>query len=276
MRSISFQDLFVKPLAPPGVAIPSQHPLFSHSSSPTLSLFPPTTVRTASYASLESPVSDEGKADAPTPKGSIGFILGDAHPPAATVKMERSVVEPQVMTYVGQELRLAAPTSPTDSVTGKRGAPELSAATGPKRKKKRKARICKELGCDKYVVDHGLCIRHGVREVTRMYMNQMLFAHTRLVGGYTICKIDGCAKRAKSRGICWSHGGGTRCKTDGCAKIAVSLGRCWAHGGGKRCLIETCRKPASERTNNFCSDHFSWYHHQEQEALPEAPRYMAQ
>lgn len=32
-----------------------------------------------------------------------------------------------------------------------------------KRKKKRKARICKEEGCDKYVVDHGLCIRHGVR-----------------------------------------------------------------------------------------------------------------
>jgi len=53
-------------------------------------------------------------------------------------------------------------------------------------------------------------------------------------GGFTICKVEGCAKRAKSRGICWSHGGGTRCKAEGCTKIAVSLGRCWAHGGGTR------------------------------------------
>jgi hypothetical protein len=30
------------------------------------------------------------------------------------------------------------------------------------KKKKRKARICKTEGCDKYVVDQGLCIRHGV------------------------------------------------------------------------------------------------------------------
>lgn len=29
-------------------------------------------------------------------------------------------------------------------------------------KKKRKARICKTDGCEKYVVDRGLCIRHGV------------------------------------------------------------------------------------------------------------------
>lgn len=111
-------------------------------------------------------------------------------------------------------------------------------------------------------------------------------------GGYTICKVDGCTKRAKSRGICWSHGGGTRCKADDCTKIAVSLGLCWAHGGGKsiciylhmtgaqghvidhlrwpelitcyhnlagkRCVAPNCRKPASERTNNFCPDHYSW------------------
>ncbi|RLN86686.1 hypothetical protein BBJ28_00015375 [Nothophytophthora sp. Chile5] len=217
MRSISFQDLFVKPLAPPGVATPSQHPLFSHSSSPTLSLFPPTTVRTASFASLESPVSDEGKGDAPTPKGSIDFILGDARPPATTVKMERSVVEPQVITYVGQELRLAAPTSLSDSVTGKRGAPESSAATGPKRKKKRKARICKELGCDKYVVDHGLCIRHGVREVTCACepSTSLWVAHADdlwlltlfwVVKGGKRCNVEGCNCRAQNRGLCWKHG----------------------------------------------------------------------
>ncbi|POM57494.1 Hypothetical protein PHPALM_37986 [Phytophthora palmivora] len=104
---------------------------------------------------------------------------------------------------------------------------------------------CNVDGCNCRAQNRGLCWKHG---------------------GYTICKVEGCAKRAKSRGICWSHGGGTRCKYDGCSKIAVSLGRCWAHGGCKRCSIETCRKPASERTNNFCTDHFAWYSQQDEGA----------
>jgi hypothetical protein len=40
--------------------------------------------------------------------------------------------------------------------------PSAPAAT-ERTKKKRKARICTTEGCTKYVVDHGLCIRHGVR-----------------------------------------------------------------------------------------------------------------
>ncbi|CAI5715283.1 unnamed protein product [Peronospora destructor] len=96
-------------------------------------------------------------------------------------------------------------------------------------------------------------------------------------GGYTICKVKGCAKRAKSRGICWSHGSGTRCKNKECSKVAVSRGRCWAHGGGKRCLIETCRKPASERTNNFCTDHYTWYiQHGDTTIVTDKRQYLAQ
>jgi hypothetical protein len=44
--------------------------------------------------------------------------------------------------------------------------------------------------------------------------------------------VPSCINRAKSRGFCWSHGGGTRCKADQCEKIAISNGLCWAHGGG--------------------------------------------
>uniref|UniRef100_K3XBW2 WRKY19-like zinc finger domain-containing protein n=1 Tax=Globisporangium ultimum (strain ATCC 200006 / CBS 805.95 / DAOM BR144) TaxID=431595 RepID=K3XBW2_GLOUD len=148
------------------------------------------------------------------------------------------------------------------SLTAARQSPSDQTDAPGKRKKKRKARICKESGCDKYVVDHGLCIRHGggkrcnVEDCNCRAQNRGLcWKH----GGYTICKIEGCTKRAKSRGICWSHGGGTRCKAEGCTKIAVSLGRCWAHGGGKRCIVEGCKKPASERTNNCCTDHFGWF-----------------
>ncbi|TDH73713.1 hypothetical protein CCR75_002632 [Bremia lactucae] len=127
-------------------------------------------------------------------------------------------------------------------------------------KKKRKTRICKFDGCEKYVVDRGLCIRHGggkrcsVEGCSCRAQNRGLcWKH----GGYTHCTVEGCSKRAKSRGICWSHGGGTRCKTGGCIKIAVSNGLCWAHGGGKRCLIDSCQKPAYERNGNLCAEHCS-------------------
>ncbi|KAG1705921.1 hypothetical protein DVH05_002485 [Phytophthora capsici] len=228
MRPMSFQDLFVKSAEP--------------------ARLPPAT-------SLLSPTSafDGLSAADTTPKGSIGFILDNA-----AVKMEPSLVSGAEQ----GEVRLATPTTAM-----KRSLQETSSdavAPGPKRKK-RKARICKEPDCDKYVVDHGLCIRHGGGKRCsiegcncRAQNRGLCWKH----GGYTICKVEGCSKRAKSRGICWSHGGGTRCKFDGCCKIAVSLGRCWAHGGGKRCSIDKCRKPASERTNNFCTDHYAWYSQQ--------------
>lgn len=65
-----------------------------------------------------------------------------------------------------------------------------------------------------------------------------------------------CMNRAKSRGFCWSHGGGTKCKLAACDKIAISNGLCWAHGGGKRCTVTGCRKQAFERTHNLCNHHF--------------------
>ncbi|KAE8891325.1 hypothetical protein PF005_g13138 [Phytophthora fragariae] len=252
MRSMSFQDLFVKS------AEPARLP-------PATSLLSPS----SAFDGLSS--YDVAAAPDTTPKGSIDFILDDAS--HAAVKVELSTVPGAEQ--ASQELRLATPTS----VSSKRCLQDAEAAAPTPKRKKRKARICKEPGCDKYVVDHGLCIRHGggkrcnVEGCNCRAQNRGLcWKH----GGYTICKVDGCAKRAKSRGICWSHGGGTRCKTDGCSKIAVSLGRCWAHGGGKRCSIETCRKPASERTNNFCTDHYAWYGLQEEAAVAEQRQPLAQ
>ncbi|KAI9909101.1 hypothetical protein PsorP6_014689 [Peronosclerospora sorghi] len=87
----------------------------------------------------------------------------------------------------------------------------------PQPKKKRKTRICKSEGCEKYVVDRGLCIRHG---------------------GGKRCSVDGCNCRAQNRGLCWKHGGYTRCTVEGCTKRAKSRGICWSHGGGTRCKHE--------------------------------------
>ncbi|CAI5734908.1 unnamed protein product [Peronospora destructor] len=63
--------------------------------------------------------------------------------------------------------------------------------------------------------------------------------------------------RAKSKGVCWSHGGGTICSSDRCMTIAVSNGVCWAHGGGKRCMTLGCYRPAFERTGNLCPMHYN-------------------
>lgn len=76
-------------------------------------------------------------------------------------------------------------------------------------------------------------------------------------GGWVKCQMEGCKRRGKSRGLCWSHGGGTKCSRGDCSKVAVSNSLCWAHGGGKRCVFEGCKKAAYERNHNFCSQHIA-------------------
>ncbi|CAI5726501.1 unnamed protein product [Peronospora destructor] len=98
MRSMSFQDLFLK-----SSAMPTQL-------SSTTSLPSPN----SACAGLEG--YDMVETADTTVKNSIDFILDEGN--QAAIKLELS--------------------------------------------SKRKARICKEPGCDKHVVDHGLCIRHGV------------------------------------------------------------------------------------------------------------------
>jgi hypothetical protein len=157
MRAMSFEDLFVKSSAAP-------------------TRLPPAT-------SLLSPISafDGTGGFTPadtTPKGSIDFILADA----AAVKLEPSAVSGAAVRDES-ELRLATPTAAATAT--KRGREDAEPAVATPKRKKRKARICKQPGCDKYVVDHGLCIRHG---------------------GGKRCNVEGCNCRAQNRGLCWKHG----------------------------------------------------------------------
>ncbi|RHY02813.1 hypothetical protein DYB25_004275 [Aphanomyces astaci] len=68
-----------------------------------------------------------------------------------------------------------------------------------------------------------------------------------------LCQVEQCTKRAKSGGLCISHGGGKRCDVDGCVKSAKERGFCISHGGGKRCLGERCNKSAL--LGGFCAHH---------------------
>ncbi|KAL4165885.1 hypothetical protein KRP22_014592 [Phytophthora ramorum] len=123
-------------------------------------------------------------------------------------------------------------------------------------------RTCRFAGCTHYVVDHGLCVRHGGGKrctAEGCTARAKHFGRCWRHGGSVECKAPECCNRAKSRGFCWSHGGGTKCKTGACEKIAISNGLCWAHGGGKRCIVPGCRKQAYERTCNYCNSHFQQY-----------------
>ncbi|KAE9015002.1 hypothetical protein PR003_g15487 [Phytophthora rubi] len=124
----------------------------------------------------------------------------------------------------------------------------------------RKSRECKVEGCENYIINKGLCFRHGggkkcsAEGCTSSAKNAGLcWRH----GGWVKCQMEGCKRRGKSRGLCWSHGGGTKCSLADCSKVAVSNSRCWAHGGGKRCVFEGCNKAAYERNQNYCSQHIA-------------------
>lgn len=62
-----------------------------------------------------------------------------------------------------------------------------------------------------------------------------------------VCKVEGCTKGIRSRGLCKAHGGGRRCTTPGCTTSDQGGGHCVLHGGGRRCRIDGCKKSAQWR-----------------------------
>ncbi|CEG41420.1 uncharacterized protein PHALS_11769 [Plasmopara halstedii] len=237
-------ELYPFPQTYPTIRLPSLAPRL-----PTLPSLMTTLAAQGSYTGSSSNLSPSNTSS------SISYILNP--PTRQAVEVSHHMIQHQLYlptsssNVVYHPYRNTVPSVPSSM---------QSTETKTQPKKKRKTRICKSEGCEKYVVDRGLCIRHGggkrcsVEDCNCRAQNRGLcWKH----GGYTRCTVEGCTKRAKSRGICWSHGGGTRCKHGGCSKIAVSHGLCWAHGGGKRCLVDSCHKPAYERNGNLCAEHGS-------------------
>ncbi|RLN52637.1 hypothetical protein BBJ28_00009660 [Nothophytophthora sp. Chile5] len=62
-----------------------------------------------------------------------------------------------------------------------------------------------------------------------------------------ICRMVGCTKGIRSRGLCKAHGGGRRCTTPGCEISDQGGGHCIAHGGGRRCSVGGCQKSAQSK-----------------------------
>lgn len=74
-------------------------------------------------------------------------------------------------------------------------------------------------------------------------------------GGGRRCRVDGCSNGAVSRDLCKRHGGGRRCRIAGCTSSSESGGLCYSHGGGRRCNLPWCS--ARAKKGGYCALHFS-------------------
>lgn len=72
-------------------------------------------------------------------------------------------------------------------------------------------------------------------------------------GGGRRCRMDGCNNGAVSRDLCKRHGGGRRCRISGCKSSSESGGLCYSHGGGRRCSLSWCS--ARAKKGGFCAVH---------------------
>ncbi|KAF1329592.1 hypothetical protein FI667_g5817, partial [Globisporangium splendens] len=72
-------------------------------------------------------------------------------------------------------------------------------------------------------------------------------------GGGRRCRMDGCNNGAVSRDLCKRHGGGRRCRINGCKSSSESGGLCYSHGGGRRCNLSWCS--ARAKKGGFCAVH---------------------
>lgn len=72
-------------------------------------------------------------------------------------------------------------------------------------------------------------------------------------GGGRRCRVDNCANGAVSRDLCKRHGGGRRCRIAGCKSSAESGGLCYSHGGGRRCNLGWCN--ARAKRGGYCAAH---------------------
>lgn len=201
------------------------------------------------------PMQDDGSLS----KSSLSFILGD--PTASTVAGVWKVPHEDKRATLGATNGETKQAFDREGASGKRVSCIVTKQVGNDTRRARRppSRVCKHADCEQYVVDHGLCVRHGGGKRCQTLGCSSRAKHLGRCwkhGGSTECKVPSCINRAKSRGYCWSHGGGTKCKAADCEKIAISNALCWAHGGGKRCAVEGCMRQAYERTDNLCNNHF--------------------
>jgi len=110
--------------------------------------------------------------------------------------------------------------------------------------KKRSRKQCIYEGCDKNVVQRGLCWGHGAKYTAKR------------------CSYEGCDKYVWKGGVCWGHGGKSkvkvkRCSDKYCSNQVQNGGVCFKHEAKRNrkiCRYEGCDKYA-QRKGGVCRKH---------------------
>ena len=137
--------------------------------------------------------------------------------------------------------------------------------TGTKRKnspvqdeknKKKVHKRCSNEGCTNYVVQGGVCIKHGAKRPPPKICSYEGCANYDQKGGVCIrhgakgtkleCIHEGCTNQAKKEGVCFRHGAPIKlCSHEGCTNQAKQKGVCRRHGATvRRCSHEGCTNHA--------------------------------
>ena len=101
--------------------------------------------------------------------------------------------------------------------------------------KRRRKKICSYEGCDKYVQNNGVCMKHGAT--------------------FKTCSHEGCTKYVVSAGVCRTHGAKFKlCRYEGCTNQVIKGGVCARHGAKrKNCSHEGCTNQT--KVGGLCARH---------------------
>ncbi|TYZ64126.1 hypothetical protein PybrP1_001650 [[Pythium] brassicae (nom. inval.)] len=159
-----------------------------------------------------------------------------------------------VKTEVQAQVPAAQPSAPTSALVGLlpkkrrhdemgpfRGAEALATDTAEDADEDEESRLAKR-NCFPKKCDFPMC-KNSSRS------RGFCYSH----GGGRRCRMDGCNNGAVSRDLCKRHGGGRRCRISGCKSSSESGGLCYSHGGGRRCSLSWCS--ARAKKGGYCAVH---------------------
>ena len=130
----------------------------------------------------------------------------------------------------------------------------------PKKKKKRK--LCNEIGCTNLAKNHQKCFSHGaVRKICdeigceKLAQSKGKCCTHRIED--KICDVIECNNLVRSKGKCDFHNNNERKKCDeiGCENIAQSKGKCYAHSDTQRKICDEIGCENQAQNKGKCDSH---------------------
>lgn len=114
--------------------------------------------------------------------------------------------------------------------------------------------ICKQDGCDRWIVSKGLCRLHG-GDTRPKYDNCPKWKITNDIidGNGQRCQEKNCQISVRTKGFCSKHLNNTVCSFSGCTRAIYIKDHCYFHRNRATCNVDNCTKYV--QPNGLCVDH---------------------